>query len=324
LAKISQTIKQKLFLYTSKKVIDINELRIGKKNSEIAAKELLKYMELMEKQKDIDPLAKVYLSSFAMVAQFSAMLLALPELKKFTKLMEDFTDLYMPSYPPMSPITDSHYNIWELVDLKLGLGKDSETMFEIFIALNDVLKIDAFQLGFIKSISDSYMGLYQVKEIRDGLHLLREIYTGKEIWAKNQSTYVGKVGQYWYARVFPAIEGYGHHIVITTPYVLGAITEEGWLAFLNRQKITSDNFLTFMKYGPDVKFWNEYITFAYFNHVDLAIFLTGYPDVPNSLPFSDSYEMDEKKQTVMLNSLTNDDLVKLFRNDHFTEHDSRI
>ncbi len=39
-----------------------------------------------------------------------------------------------------------------------------------------------------------------------------------------------------------------------------------------------------MKYGPSVNHWNEYIFCAYVGHCKEAVFLTGIPDIKESLP----------------------------------------
>ena len=44
-----------------------------------------------------------------------------------------------------------------------------------------------------------------------------------------------------------------------------------------------------MKYGPDPNHWNEYIFCAYSGQKDEAIFLTGIPDIRESLPHASAY-----------------------------------
>ena len=44
-----------------------------------------------------------------------------------------------------------------------------------------------------------------------------------------------------------------------------------------------------MKYGPDPNHWNEYIFCAYSGHKDEVIFLTGIPDIRESLPHASAY-----------------------------------
>ena len=39
-----------------------------------------------------------------------------------------------------------------------------------------------------------------------------------------------------------------------------------------------------MKHGPEVNHWNEYIHCGYTGHRPEAIFLTGIPDIRESLP----------------------------------------
>jgi hypothetical protein len=41
-----------------------------------------------------------------------------------------------------------------------------------------------------------------------------------------------------------------------------------------------------MKYGPSRKYWNEFVTEAYVNFRSDVIYLTGLPDIPESLPHS--------------------------------------
>ena len=44
-----------------------------------------------------------------------------------------------------------------------------------------------------------------------------------------------------------------------------------------------------MKYGPEPNHWNEYILCAYTGHRHEAIFLTGIPDIRESLPHASTY-----------------------------------
>jgi hypothetical protein len=44
-----------------------------------------------------------------------------------------------------------------------------------------------------------------------------------------------------------------------------------------------------LKHGPTLHYWNEYVFEGYVNHRHEAIFLAGFPDVPESRPQSDLY-----------------------------------
>jgi hypothetical protein len=43
-----------------------------------------------------------------------------------------------------------------------------------------------------------------------------------------------------------------------------------------------------MKFGPSLRYWNEYVFEGYADHDAEAIFLEGLPDVPESRPHSEA------------------------------------
>ena len=84
-----------------------------------------------------------------------------------------------------------------------------------------------------------------------------------------------------------------YSVIFTTPYVLiGASTKE-WLAYMDRtlpKTRISDKkeaLHQLMKYGLETNYWNEYILLAYHHAQPDAIFLTGIPDIKESLPHAD-------------------------------------
>jgi hypothetical protein len=79
---------------------------------------------------------------------------------------------------------------------------------------------------------------------------------------------------------------------MTTPYVI-LYTPEAMIAdYLNREiervrdkRLHQMDPLTFiMKHGPTPNHWNEYVMDGYSNFQSDAIFLTGVPDRPETLP----------------------------------------
>ena len=73
-------------------------------------------------------------------------------------------------------------------------------------------------------------------------------------------------------------------------YQVGDETE--WQAFFERtlkntgEKNATAAYEQFMKYGLSRHYWNEYIFESYVNHIQEAILLTGFPDIPLSRPHS--------------------------------------
>ncbi len=76
---------------------------------------------------------------------------------------------------------------------------------------------------------------------------------------------------------------------LTTPYVLLDFRRDEWTAYLKKSlldlKVPEGMRLAhFMKNGREPNQWNEFIFKAYHHHQFDAIFLSGLPDVPGSLP----------------------------------------
>ena len=51
-------------------------------------------------------------------------------------------DEYLPSGPPMSPLTGSYFWMWAIYDLRIG--KSTDTVAYCQIAMNDVIQMNAF------------------------------------------------------------------------------------------------------------------------------------------------------------------------------------
>ncbi len=68
------------------------------------------------------------------------MLSELPEMRRFGEALTDAEGEYMPSGPPMSPLTSSYLHCWAFYDLAFGLERES--IATCVIAVNKALRID--------------------------------------------------------------------------------------------------------------------------------------------------------------------------------------
>ena len=133
--------------------------------------------------------------------------------------------------------------------------------------------------------------------------ILEELITGKEIKVIVPSGYQGKRDEMWYARVMPEPfpdPNYGYSVVFTTPYILiglngnigSSAKRDDWETFFDRnlkaagKKDKINAYESFMKYGKNKYFWNEYIFEGYVNYQEDMIMLAGFPDIPLSMPHS--------------------------------------
>ncbi len=147
------------------------------------------------------------------------------------------------------------------------------------------------------------MGIFVHKGHLDRYVILEELVTGKEIKVIVPSGYQGEKDEIWYARIMPepfSDLNYGYSSVFTTPYILTEIKDnqvlpakkEDWEAFFVRnlkatgKKDKIKTYESFMKYGKNKYFWNEYIFEGYVNYQEGMIMLAGFPDKPLSMPHS--------------------------------------
>ena len=284
---ISQKIKKELLKGRNSKIIDIEAIQEGAS----LAKEVLTYSSKNKKiSESIDPLNKLYFEITNYLGGIVEIFNGLNAFRKVANKMQKGRDDYMPSYPPMSPISKSYYVAWELYDMQLGIEK--ETLASIILDTlslhKDVVNVELIKI--IKYITQTKMGIFEVCEKNKKLILLKELISEEEFWAISSSGYEGAVGQLWYARRMPTIFGYyDYSVIVTTPYVL-LNDKKDWIDFFNKHGVLKRNLYNFMKFGPKKNFWNEFIFYGYYNFIDQAIFLSGLPEHKKMLPCSSSFQ----------------------------------
>jgi hypothetical protein len=240
-------------------------------------------------EEGLDPVHAAYVFVQHITSQFSEGVSQLPEMRAFTEIVAKAEDEYLPSGPPMSPLTGSYFTGWAFFDLQFD-GND--TLANCLIDANDLVCMNPDQLDALQKMSDSRMGIYEHVG-NDGKHVrLKELITGDEFTCHSTSGYRGKKGELWYVRLLPPLlpELADYHIVFTTPYVLIEASKDDWMQFLGRSLLgfkETDKLAAlhrFLKHGPDPNFWNEFVFKAYHHHQHDAVFLAGIPDLKATLP----------------------------------------
>ena len=294
---ISKKVIAGLEKANNQKIIDFNEL----KQAKVYAQDLDKTIISEDALSKYDPLHAVYIYAQNKVSVLVEQLSGLPALSKLTDTLGQADDLYLPSSPPMSPLTQSYFTCWGFFDLCVGIKKES-----FGTVILDLLKNQKADPGLIKTIEcmqDSRMGIFIHKGHLERYIILEELVTGKEIKVFAPSGYHGKRDEIWYARVMPEPFqdlNYGYSVVFTTPYILinlrgnrgSSAKRDDWEAFFDRnlkaagKKDKIKAYESFMKYGKNKYFWNEYIFEGYVNYQEDMIMLAGLPDIPLSMPHS--------------------------------------
>jgi hypothetical protein len=207
------------------------------------------------------------------------------EMKAMSPLLEVFGDAeerYMPEGPPMSPLTSSYFVAWSSYDARAD--DSEETLGTILLHLGEAFNVDAELMRLLRLLQDSRMGLYVCTGRDRDIVALEELFTRTVCRAVAPSGYLGTSGDIVYARVLPPPTPDAPHVVFTTPYIVKETSASDWLAYFERTLASPEEYHRHMKYGPTRDYWNEYIMDAYLSDATEAIFLTGLPDVPESLP----------------------------------------
>ncbi len=87
-------------------------------------------------EEGLDPIHAAYAFVQHIVSHFSEDVSQLPEMRKFVKLVAKAEDEYLPSGPPMSPLTGSYFTCWAFFDLQFD---STDTLATCLIDANDVV-----------------------------------------------------------------------------------------------------------------------------------------------------------------------------------------
>lgn len=85
----------------------------------------------------LDPVHAVYVFMQNLTSRFGELVSSLPEMRAWADAVAKAEDEYLPSGPPMSPLTGSYFWMWALYDLRIG--KSTDTLAYCQIAANDVI-----------------------------------------------------------------------------------------------------------------------------------------------------------------------------------------
>ena len=103
------------------KVIDIQEF----KQAKIRAEKLQSTLSSDKELARLDPLHAVYVYGQNKMSVFVEQLAELPVMSELTEAYLSAEEEYMPSGPPMSPLTHSYFTCWGFFDLCVGTMKES-------------------------------------------------------------------------------------------------------------------------------------------------------------------------------------------------------
>ena len=242
---------------------------------------------------DHDPCHGLYLLAQNVASMLTETIAMMPEAKGFARIVVAAEEEYMPSGPPMSPVSVSHFTMWSMFDVQFGSSR--ETMGSCILRVAPHFDIPSWLADTIGLMQQSRMGFFVHCGCDGEEVLLREVGRREVVSCLVPAGDGGREGEIWLARVLPPPgELCPRHIVFTSPYVIHGYGEGDFVDYLEREVArmmaqkkpprTDDLHGHLMKYGPEPNHWNEYIFCACTGYLPEAVFRTGIPDIPESLP----------------------------------------
>jgi len=104
-----------------------------------------------------NPLHAVYIYGQNKASIFVEQLSGLPALAKLADILSQAEEIYMPSFPPKSPVTTSYFSYWGFFDLCVGIKKES--FGTVIIDLLKYLKADPGLIKIVEFMQSARMGI---------------------------------------------------------------------------------------------------------------------------------------------------------------------
>jgi len=293
---IAKKIVAKMKLHWQRKVVNIKNVIAG----HAMAEELQKTAVSPKELEGFNPAHAAYVWAQNQVSVMSEQLTALKEMAPFVDIISKAEDLYVPSAPPMSPLTTSYFTCWAFFDACAGPAK--ETIGTTTLEVGATFGMHPELLRLMRLMQDSRMGFYIHRGGEGDASVLEDLVTGAVYRAIVPAGYKGQKNENWYVRLFPPpFPGGKEHVAFTTPYIVVHPDFGEWLAYFRRTFPATAGFADYerhMKYGPTREYWNDYVFEAYVNYQADAIYLAGLPDIPESRPHSEVSERNGWKPPV--------------------------
>src|SRR5262249_62047225 len=127
------------------------------------------------------PLPAAYGAAQTFPSFFAGAVSPSPDFAPYCRVVGPAQDEYLPSRPPLSPLTMSYFTTWAFFDVRFG--PDGETLGTCLLDVADLLGLDPFLAETIRRLQGSRMGVYEQGGTEGGRCRLRELGTDDEALA---------------------------------------------------------------------------------------------------------------------------------------------
>lgn len=160
--------------------------------------------ETIVSQRDLaglHPAHAAYVYAQNQISVMSEQLTALKEMALFADMICKAQDLYMPSAPPMSPLTTSYFTCWAFFDACMGAA--NETIGATILEIGSVFGMDPELLRLIRLMQDSRMGFYVHRGREGETSIFEDLVTAATYRAIVPGNCRGGKNENWYIRLLP-------------------------------------------------------------------------------------------------------------------------
>lgn len=238
-----------------------------------------------------DPSFHAYAAAVNVANEFAGQVFGFLDLIPFNNQIADLQEEYMPSYPPISPVTSAFFAGWMVLDARDGAT--GMTVGEVLLEyLQHKGTLDCVQRAIVL-LNDSFCSFYEVMEVHDQGLGLWDIAAKQELQCWCSSGYRGREGEVWYVRVVPPfVQGLTRSVTMSTPSVFTDSSRRTWEDLFQRHLAPAgagaNSLHHYLKNGKWLGYWLEFVHQAFVGYTGNMIQVTGVPDDPASLPHFDS------------------------------------
>jgi len=282
----------------------ITELRHAKTSNAVDLQVLREARQLVpEIDVEDDDLSRLpphhaaWMKAFTILGTFSHFLLGTEPLQPLAKRIDEAEQHYMPGGPPMSPVLDSLFVSWWMLDL--GTGPKRESLCSIVSSAGSVLRIPPGLIEMAEALADSRLGVYRVTETGPNRVCLQDLSNEQTVEALLPEDLKSR-GSLWLTRLLPPLtEGSRDWVVWTTPYLLrDSSGERDWVDYFARiapnRADRKERIANHFKTPPTATYWLDYVFDAYAGvSSEGGVILSGIPDQPHTLPHSAKNEEEK-------------------------------
>ena len=173
MGSVADKIAKKLLSSRGAEVVDLAGWREGRKMALEAG--FGGEGPVPDKFMDLDPCHGIYALAENIASLMAESISGMREAKGFVRIAGDADDEYMPSGPPMSPLTVSYFAMWAFFDVRFGSSR--ETMGSCILRIAPEFDCPSWLIDAIGRMQQSRMGFYvHCGGEGDGV-LLREVGT---------------------------------------------------------------------------------------------------------------------------------------------------